>query len=194
MGIVNIHVMGILNTHELPSWEYSKLTPWVFWIFIVTLVFWIFLKWRHYYEYSKKDVIEWILKIPMSLWIFKIPMASAFEYSKYPWGHFMNIYTDVSFWTFKMPMTSLHEYSKYPWLSFMDIQNNPWRHLLNIQNTHRVTSWIFKYAWSIFKPSCHLMNILNLKKTVVMGILNILNLKLACFCVLSQNHQHFFEI
>ena len=33
-----------------------------------------------------------------------------------------------------------------------------------------------------------------LKKTVVMGILNILNLKLACFCVLSQNHQHFFEI
>ena len=31
------------------------------------------------------------------------------------------------------------------------------------------------------------------KKPVVMGILNILNLKLACFCVLSQN-QHFFEI
>ena len=54
MGIVNIHVMGILNTHELPSWEYSKLASWVFWIFIVTLVFWIFLKWRHYYEYSKK--------------------------------------------------------------------------------------------------------------------------------------------
>ena len=33
-----------------------------------------------------------------------------------------------------------------------------------------------------------------LKKPVVMGILNILNLKLAFFCVLSQNHQHFFEI
>ena len=143
MGILKAGVMGILNIHI------------------------------HYYEYSKNDVILNIKNnnVTMNIQnthkflnnsitslriqntndvtschvIFKMSMTPAFEHSKCPWRHFMNIQStrdlaswifktthDGTFWIFKMPMRSLHEYS----------------------NTHDFTS-------SIFKPSCHLMNILN---------------------------------
>ena len=152
MGILKPGVMGILNIHS----DIGILN-----ILEVTSLLWIFKK-RRNFEWILKIMSLWIFKIPMaSASVFKIPMSSPHKYSKCPWNQLLNIQNtheviswiftlDVSFWTFKMPMTSLHEYSKYPWLSFMDIQNNPWRHLLNIQNTHEVTSWIFKYAWFYF--------------------------------------------
>ena len=93
-------VIGILNT----KWRYGiiqKLTPWVFWIFIVTFVFlifiqnyvvlWIFMIMTSLQEYSKYQC-HWIFKIPMASAL-NIPMTAIREYSKYPW----------------------HEYSQYPW-------------------------------------------------------------------------------
>ena len=192
--------MNIQNTHGVTS--YSKYYSW------------IFLKWRHYYEYSKNDVIlNEYSKYPWRHFVFKIPMTSPHKYSKCPWHQLLNIQNTheviswiftptsafeyslhVSFWTFKMPMTSLHEYLNThdlaSWIFKITHDGTFWifkipiRSLHEYSNTHdqylnhHITSWIFWIK----------------KKTVVMGILNILNLKLACFCVLSQNHQHFFEI
>ena len=124
-------VIGILNT----KWRYGiiQLTPWVFWIFIVTLVFlifiqnyvgfWIFKVMTSLHEYSH-DGNSWVFKIPMTC-IFTTPMVSACEYSKYPWRQLL---------IFKIPIRSalnyLIEYSNYPWGHFM--------------NNHDVTSWVFK--------------------------------------------------
>ena len=69
--------IGILNT----KWRYGiiqKLTPWVFWIFIVTL-FNIHSKLRRFLSIHSNDVTPRILKLPMSLWIFKIPMTALCE-------------------------------------------------------------------------------------------------------------------
>ena len=72
---------------------------------------------------------EVIFKITRLLWIFKIPMTSLQEYSKYQCHY---------------------EYSKYP----CHILKNT-RLLLNIQNTHDITSRIFQntHDWSAFKYS-----------------------------------------
>ena len=66
-------VIGILNT----KWRYGiiqKLTPWVFWIFIETLVL------RRFLNIHSNDVTSRIFKIPMSLWIFKISMTPALNF------------------------------------------------------------------------------------------------------------------
>ena len=114
-------VIGILNT----KWRYGiqKLTPWIFQIFIVTLVFLIFIQ---------NYVVFWIFIVMTSLQEYS-KYQCHYEYSKYPWRqflkypwrHFMNMQNthgvnllnfklimhtqnthDVSFLLFKIPMTS----------------------------------------------------------------------------------------
>ena len=143
--------IGILNT----KWRYGiiqKLTPWVFWIFIVKLflifiqnyvVFWIFIVMTSLQEYSKYPWRQEYSIFPwrQGLWVFKINMT-----------HFMSIQNThgVSLWIFKLHMTSLHAYSKYPWRRFW-YSKYPWRqleyslnyrwpHLTNTQITHEVMS------------------------------------------------------
>ena len=143
MGILNYFKDAVIGYRLF--WISMKLshevTSWVFWMFkswrhgyceyswsdlmgilniyeVTSLVFWI-TKWR--YEYSEADVtgiLKFIFKITRLLWIFKIPMTSLQEYSKYQCHY---------------------EYSKYP----CHILKNTWL-LLNIQNTHDITSRIFQ--------------------------------------------------
>ena len=90
---------------------------------VTSLVFWIrsdvmelFRSWRHgYFEYSC-DIVIFNIQNYVVFWIF-IVMTSLQEYSKY------------------------YEYSKYPLRQLLIF---PWRHFMNIQNTHGVSLWIFK--------------------------------------------------
>ena len=131
MDILNIYeVIGILNT----KWRYGiiqKLTPWVFWIFIVALVFlifiqnyvpfWIFIVMTSLQEYSKYQCHYECSKYPWrQLWIFPWRQFVSIQNT-----HDMNIQNthDVSL-IFKIPMTSALNYR------------------MNTQITHEVTSWI----------------------------------------------------
>ena len=172
--------VGILIT----KWRYGiiqKLTPWVFWIFIVTLlvlifiqnyvVFWIFIvmtslqeysKYQCHYEFSKYPwrqllIFPWRHFVSIqnihgvSLWIFKLHVTSLHACSKNPWRRF---------WIFKIPMTSAWIFIKLPltsWILKLPMRTS-WE-----KKTNYITRWIFKIPMaSAFEYSNYPWSILNI--------------------------------
>ena len=136
-------------SHEVTSW-----------------VFWMFKSWRHgYCEYSWSELrVFWIFEVTsLVFWITKWRYGNIQKLTSWV---FWNSYSKLHdfFWIFKIPMTSLQKYSKYQ--CHYECSKYPCHIfkitlLLNIQNTHDITSRIFQNTHDVrfwIFPWRHFMN------------------------------------